>query len=293
MSCADCCRWCCPWLFSSEKTPKLRYSSLPQTDIDSTVQADKVFDFPQRKRSYIRHPQMFVEPKFAVSNQPTPVPQFTLQNFSDKESYDKKTDAKVVNTCRINLPTPKKKASTLPRTLQSERQFEQASSRFKKELSIDSNVGCSRMALPLLQESTLEEQEEEDVPVLQFSVLYDVQRSVFTVHLHHASNLPVKARRSDPYVILYLMPNKEEVFQSRVIPGSLNPEFNQSFEFQQQHPDEIQRQTLIFRVVCNNERFSRSHMIGGVALPLEDADLFGVVMRMQINEKQGFSEVRH
>ena len=156
--------------------------------------------------------------------------------------------------------------------------------RFSKEVSVEVGSQCP-FALPMLEESVLQVEAGDSLPVLQFSLLYDVQRSILTVHLHHASNLPAKDRggTSDPFVILYMMPNKEEVFESNVISRTLNPVFDQSFEFHRQLPDGIRQQTLVLRVY-DHDRFSRNDLIGSVVFPLEGADLFGVVMRMQIDE---------
>lgn len=136
--------------------------------------------------------------------------------------------------------------------------------------------------LPVLEETTLSENAHH--PLLQFSLHYDVQRCTLTVHLHHGSNLPAMDRRgtSDPFVVLYLMPNKEEIFESRVIQQTLDPVFDQSFEFKKLTPDDICQQTLILHVY-DHDKFSRNDSIGGVILPLENADLFGVVMRMKID----------
>ena len=126
---------------------------------------------------------------------------------------------------------------------------------------------------------------QDDKPTLQFSLYYDIQLSMLTVHLHRASNLPAKDRQgtSDPFVVVYLTPNKEESFQSKVIYRTLNPVFDQSFQFQQLTPEEIHRQTLMFRIY-DHDKFTHNDTIGMVALPLENADLYGVVMRMMIQD---------
>lgn len=145
--------------------------------------------------------------------------------------------------------------------------------------------------LPVLEETTLDDGMLH--PLLQFSLHYDVQKCTLTVHLHHGSNLPAKDRRgtSDPFVVLYMVPNKEEIFESKVIYQTLDPVFNQSFEFKHVMPDEIRRQTLVF-CVYDHDKFSKNDTIGGVVFPLENADLFGVVMRMKIDENPNLLEVR-
>ncbi len=149
--------------------------------------------------------------------------------------------------------------------------------------------------LPILEEMSLaEDGSDSPSPLLQFSLHYDVQRYTLTVHLHHASNLPAMDRRgtSDPFIVLYMIPNKEEIFESRIIYQTLNPVFDQSFEFKKLMADDIRRQTLVLRVY-DHDKFSKNDNIGGVLLPMEEADLFGVIMRMRIDQNPSlFSEVR-
>ena len=127
---------------------------------------------------------------------------------------------------------------------------------------------------------------DESCPFIQFSLNYDVQKHELHVHLHSASNLPAKDRRgtSDPFVVLYLVPNKEEIFESKIVYKSLNPVFDQSFEFKSLMPDDIQQQTLVLRVY-DYDKYSKNDTIGGVVLPLKDVDLFGVEMKMKVEEK--------
>lgn len=150
---------------------------------------------------------------------------------------------------------------------------------------------CWVPELPVLEEHSLDE--DASHPLLQFSLMYDVQRCALTVHLHHGANLPAKDRRgtSDPFVVLYLVPNKEEIFESKVIQQTLDPVFDQSFEFKKLTPDDIFRQTLILRVY-DHDKFSKNDSIGGVILPLKNTELFGVIMRMRIDEDPNlFSQV--
>ncbi len=93
-------------------------------------------------------------------------------------------------------------------------------------------------------------------PLLQFSLYYDIQRRTLTVHLQQAYNLPGRGRSAtcDSFVAMFLLPNREEIFESKVVAKSTNPSFDQMFEFTALMPQEIRRQTLIFRVF-DHERF--------------------------------------
>ena len=295
MSCPECCTWCCPCLSSTKKTSKFSYVRYTQQKISDGVQPEKVFEFPQNKSDVNTHPQMFVEAMSVIRNQPTSlegyqqVPKWHLYDTVGAELDDEGDDT--FSSKRLSLPLirPSVKSTLRKMSLPVENYgvCEQlqppVSTQRRRDLKV--RRPSSPFYLPMLEESTL--QQENELPVLQFSLLYDLQRNIFTVHLHHVSGLPENDRRGmmNPFVVIYMMPNKEEVFESEVIHQTLNPEFDQSFEFHQQHPDDIQQKTLIFKVYDN----SKSKLIGGVAFPLEDADIFGVVMRMQID--QDLSEV--
>ena len=145
--------------------------------------------------------------------------------------------------------------------------------------------------LPLLSEAG-----DKSVPSLKFSLSYDIQRRILAVHLRSASNLPAKDRNgsSDPFVVLHLLPDKNETYESRVVYKTLNPIFHQSFEFHQLQPDNLHQQKLIF-CIYDHDRFRSNDFIGGVILPLsEDVDMLGAVYRMKIDERvEKFKPVRH
>lgn len=87
-------------------------------------------------------------------------------------------------------------------------------------------------------------------PTLQYSLYYDIQRNSLTVSLSQAFNLPkAKSGSGDTSVILYLQPNKAEVFESKVVRKDLNPIFDETFEFTGLLGVQVARkQTLIFKV---------------------------------------------
>lgn len=125
----------------------------------------------------------------------------------------------------------------------------------------------------------------DTLPRIQFSLYYDIQRRTLTVHLISGTNLPAKDRRgtSDPFVILFLIPNKEQIFQSKVHDKTLNPSFDEVFEFTGLLPDEVRRQTLVLRVL-DKDKISASDDMGVVILPLEHADLYGVKINAKLSE---------
>lgn len=122
-------------------------------------------------------------------------------------------------------------------------------------------------------------------PVLQFSVYYDIQRCTLSVHLQQASDLPATDKRgtTNPFVTLHLDPNKVEMFESKVVYHTLNPVFDQVFEFKNLQVKEVHQQSLVL-VIYNHDRFSKNEFIGSVALPLREADLFGATVQMAIED---------
>ncbi len=133
--------------------------------------------------------------------------------------------------------------------------------------------------------STMLNEETKLGPRLTFSLCYDIQRCVLTLILFEASNLPVKDRRgtSDPFVVMYLDPSREEIFQSRILYETLNPSFNEHFEFKNVSHDDIQRQTIVFKVF-DHDKYSKNDFIGTSMLPLKDADLYGATKTIAIDE---------
>ena len=284
---SSCCvQCCCPCLTTSNgfkyayvrykrsksfSQPKLNVSSL--TDPPQTV---KMFEFRQEKNDY---PQMFLETEKVISDQPKPQLKYRHSISSVGSEY-----LQYVSTG---------KASTLPRCDTFDRARSESLPLISRKKSYLRRTNTeiftsteSIPGLPILEEITQSCDSEVTYPFLQFSLHYDVQRYILNIHLHNASNLPAMDRRgtSDPFVVLYLMPNKEEIFESKVVYKSLNPVFDQSFEFKSLMPDDIQQQTLVLRVY-DHDKYSKNDTIGGVVLPLKDVDLFGVVMRMKVEER--------
>ena len=141
-------------------------------------------------------------------------------------------------------------------------------------------------------QSTVSSTTEDRFPMITFTLYYDVQRRTLTVHLIDAVNLPAMDRRgtSDPFVILFLLPNKEEIFESKVHRRTLDPVFDEVFEFSGLLPNEIRRQSLVLRVL-DKDTIGSSDYIGGVVLPLEEADLYGVRVTRKINQSLGDVQV--
>ncbi len=76
---------------------------------------------------------------------------------------------------------------------------------------------------------------------------------------------------SDPYVKLYLLPDKKKKYETKVHRKTLNPTFNESFIFKLPY-GEVTAKTLMLDVY-DFDRFSKHDKIGIVKIPLNAIDL--------------------
>ena len=119
-------------------------------------------------------------------------------------------------------------------------------------------------------------------PEMEFSLYYDIMSRTLTVHLHSAKNLSQTRKKGslNTIVLLYLIPNREDMMASKLVENSTNPIYDQSIEFRGLLPDEIRRQTLVLRVYGQS---LKGELLGGIALSLCDADLLGMKYRMKLD----------
>nr|XP_045620929.1 synaptotagmin-10-like isoform X1 [Procambarus clarkii]XP_045620930.1 synaptotagmin-10-like isoform X2 [Procambarus clarkii] len=106
----------------------------------------------------------------------------------------------------------------------------------------------------------------EAVGRLSFSLKYDSSIEGLLVKVVQAHDLPVKdvSGSSDPYVKVYLLPDRKKKFCTKVHRRNLNPEFNETFVFSAQMA-ELRERTLQFSVY-DFDRFSRNDLIGQVVV---------------------------
>ncbi|CAL7945210.1 unnamed protein product [Xylocopa violacea] len=110
---------------------------------------------------------------------------------------------------------------------------------------------------------------------LHFALRYDKEMEGLVVKILEARELPVKdvTGSSDPYVKVYLLPDRKKKYQTKVHRKNLNPVFNETFIFSVSY-EELKQQYLQFSVY-DFDRFSRNDLIGQVVLKelLECTDL--------------------
>ncbi|MEQ2217253.1 Synaptotagmin-7 [Xenoophorus captivus] len=165
---------------------------------------------------------------------------------------------------------------------------------------------CNICASHMPQLSPGSEEDEHEGPVceklgrIQFSVGYSFQDSTLTVKILKGQDLPAKdfSGTSDPFVKIYLLPDKKHKLETKVKRKNLNPHWNETFLFEgifiymhvllmSSHyvnccsfsmcfsgfPYEKVVQRTLYLQVLDYDRFSRNDPIGEVSIPLNKLDL--------------------
>uniref|UniRef100_A0A8B9K7W2 Synaptotagmin VIb n=1 Tax=Astyanax mexicanus TaxID=7994 RepID=A0A8B9K7W2_ASTMX len=151
-------------------------------------------------------------------------------------------------------------------------------------LDVDDHPTCTAAALGRIQpelykQSTQEAEEssknETACGKINFSLKYDYEGEQLLVTILKALDLPAKdlCGSSDPYVKIYLLPDRKCKFQTRVHRKTLNPTFDEMFQFPV--PYEQLPARKLHLSVFDFDRFSRHDMIGEVILDnlFESSDL--------------------
>nr|CAD7586972.1 unnamed protein product [Timema genevievae] len=109
---------------------------------------------------------------------------------------------------------------------------------------------------------------------LQYKLEYDFNSNSLSVTVIQAEDLPAldMGGTSDPYVKVYLLPDKKKKFETKVHRKTLSPVFNETFTFKNVPYAEAMNKTLVF-AIFDFDRFSKHDQIGEVKLPLCQVDL--------------------
>ncbi|XP_049878717.1 synaptotagmin-10-like isoform X2 [Pectinophora gossypiella] len=142
----------------------------------------------------------------------------------------------------------------------------------------DSSIGLIKPELyknELVRQSSTDSAELEFCGKLHFALKYDHEVEALVVKIFEARDLPVKdvSGSSDPYIKVFLLPDRKKKFQTKVHRKNLNPVFNETFLFSVNY-EELRQRYLQFSVY-DFDRFSRHDLIGHVVLKglLEATDL--------------------
>ncbi|XP_019963382.1 synaptotagmin-10 isoform X6 [Paralichthys olivaceus] len=134
-----------------------------------------------------------------------------------------------------------------------------------------STVSIGRIKPELYKQKSVDSEGEANEPVetcgkLSFSLRYDYEEQALVVRILKALDLPAKdfTGTSDPYVKIYLLPERKKKFQTRVHRKNLNPMFDETFCFPVVY-DELCNRKLHFSVY-DFDRFTSHDMIGEVVV---------------------------
>uniref|UniRef100_A0A3B5L582 C2 domain-containing protein n=1 Tax=Xiphophorus couchianus TaxID=32473 RepID=A0A3B5L582_9TELE len=113
---------------------------------------------------------------------------------------------------------------------------------------------------------------------LLYSLEYNVTLSELTVGIKQAGSLKAMdlGRSSDPYVKVYILPDKAKIFETKVFKNTLNPFFNEQFTFQ----STLQKSTAVMKVFDFN-RFTKHEIIGELRVQLCNIDQNHVIEEWQ------------
>ncbi|XP_038663617.1 synaptotagmin-7-like isoform X5 [Scyliorhinus canicula] len=175
----------------------------------------------------------------------------------------------------LKLPTGNKSVNTTP--VQGQGPQDDSDRRTEPRSSVSDLVNSLTSEMLMLSPGSEEDHEgssRENLGRIQFSVGYNFQESTFTVKIMKAVELPAKdfSGTSDPFVKIYLLPDKKHKLETKVKRKNLNPHWNETFLFEG-FPYEKVVQRVLYLQVLDYDRFSRNDPIGEVSLPLNKVDL--------------------
>lgn len=134
-----------------------------------------------------------------------------------------------------------------------------------------STVSIGRIKPELYKQKSVDSEEgtKETVETcgkLSFALSYDYEEQALVVLILKALDLPAKdfTGTSDPYVKIYLLPERKKKFQTRVHRKTLNPMFDETFRFPVEYSELCDRK-LHFSVY-DFDRFTSHDMIGEVVV---------------------------
>ncbi|XP_058873892.1 synaptotagmin-1-like [Acipenser ruthenus] len=137
----------------------------------------------------------------------------------------------------------------------------------------DSTVDKVQPDVDDLDSGLTDGRKDEKLGRLQYSLDYDFQNGQLVVGIISAEDLQAMdmGGTSDPYVKVYLLPDKKKKFETKVHRKTLSPSFNESFKFKIPYA-ELGGKTLVMSVY-DFDRFSKHDAIGEVKVPMSHVDL--------------------
>ncbi|XP_023509932.1 synaptotagmin-7 isoform X10 [Equus przewalskii] len=177
----------------------------------------------------------------------------------------------------LKLPTGGKVVNTAP--VPGQTPHDESDRRTEPRSSVSDLVNSLTSEMLMLSPGSEEDEahegcSRENLGRIQFSVGYNFQESTLTVKIMKAQELPAKdfSGTSDPFVKIYLLPDKKHKLETKVKRKNLNPHWNETFLFEG-FPYEKVVQRILYLQVLDYDRFSRNDPIGEVSIPLNKVDL--------------------
>uniref|UniRef100_A0A803SZ41 Synaptotagmin n=1 Tax=Anolis carolinensis TaxID=28377 RepID=A0A803SZ41_ANOCA len=105
------------------------------------------------------------------------------------------------------------------------------------------------------------------------SEYWEIRSNRLTVGILQAAELPAldMGGTSDPYVKVFLLPDKKKKYETKVQKKTLNPTYNETFVFKIPY-QELGGKTLVM-AIYDFDRFSKHDIIGEVKVPMNTVDL--------------------
>ncbi|XP_078126223.1 synaptotagmin Va [Sander vitreus] len=118
-----------------------------------------------------------------------------------------------------------------------------------------------------------EDEEKENLGKLEYSLDYNFTDNQLIVGILQAQDLPAMdlGGTSDPYVKVYMLPDKKKKFETKVQRKNLCPVFNETFTFKIPY-NELGGQILVLQVF-DFDRFGKHDTIGEIKIPMNSIDL--------------------
>ncbi|KAK7919684.1 hypothetical protein WMY93_010968 [Mugilogobius chulae] len=134
-----------------------------------------------------------------------------------------------------------------------------------------------------------EDKEHEKLGKLEYSLDYNFTDAQLIVGILQAQDLAAMdmGGTSDPYVKVFLLPDKKKKYETKVQRKNLCPVFNETFIFKIPYA-ELGGKTLVLQVY-DFDRFSKHDMIGEIKIPMNSVDL-GQPMQMWRDLESGEKE---
>ncbi|XP_008328899.1 synaptotagmin Va [Cynoglossus semilaevis] len=118
-----------------------------------------------------------------------------------------------------------------------------------------------------------EEEEKEFLGKLEYTLDYSFTDNQLIVGILQAQDLAAMdmGGTSDPYVKVYMLPDKKKKYETKIQRKNLCPVFNETFIFKIAYTD-LGGQTLVLQVF-DFDRFGKHDLIGEIKIPMNTIDL--------------------